>query len=45
MPNASVRDNVLFGVPYDAPRYAEALHVAAMGPDLLALPAGDALGC
>ena len=40
--NASLRDNVLFGAPFDAARYADALERCALLPDLDALPAGDA---
>ena len=38
----TVRDNVLFGAPYDAASYDQALRCACLGPDLAALPAGDA---
>jgi ABC-type multidrug transport system fused ATPase/permease subunit len=38
----TVRDNVLFGAPYDAATYDTALRCACLGPDLDALPAGDA---
>ena len=40
--NASLRDNVLLGLPMDEARYAAALEAAALGPDVAALPAGDA---
>jgi ATP-binding cassette subfamily C (CFTR/MRP) protein 1 len=40
--NASLRENVLLGMPLDAGRYAAALEAAALGPDVAALPAGDA---
>jgi ABC-type multidrug transport system fused ATPase/permease subunit len=36
-----VRENVLFGRPYDQRRYEEAVQVCQLGPDLHALPAGD----
>jgi len=40
--NASVRDNVLFGQPYDAARYEKTLQAACLVKDLEMLPAGDA---
>ncbi|KAF9120403.1 hypothetical protein BGW39_011397 [Mortierella sp. 14UC] len=39
--NASVRDNILFGEPYDESRYHQILHSAGLEPDLAILPAGD----
>eukprot|EP00897_Mesotaenium_endlicherianum_P001271 jgi/Mesen1/1171/ME000124S00204 len=39
--NASVRDNVLFGLPYDRPRYQNAIRVSALERDLELLPGGD----
>ena len=36
--NASVRENILFGLPYDEERYQRAVHAASLGPDLLQLP-------
>ncbi|KAG6543930.1 hypothetical protein Mapa_014771 [Marchantia paleacea] len=39
--NATVRDNVLFGAPYDADRYKHAIHVSALDRDLALLPGGD----
>ncbi|KAJ2779675.1 Transporter of the ATP-binding cassette (ABC), partial [Coemansia javaensis] len=39
--NATVRDNILLGEPFDAGRYAEVLRMCALGPDLGVLPAGD----
>jgi ABC-type multidrug transport system fused ATPase/permease subunit len=40
--NASVRDNVTFGLPLQWGRYRRILHACALGPDLAAWPAGDA---
>ncbi|KAF9150253.1 Multidrug resistance-associated protein 1 [Linnemannia schmuckeri] len=39
--NASVKDNILFGQPYDESRYLQILHSAGLEPDLAILPAGD----
>ncbi|PNH04670.1 Multidrug resistance-associated protein 5 [Tetrabaena socialis] len=39
--NATVRDNILFGLPYDDARYAAALHGACLADDLRQLPGGD----
>jgi ATP-binding cassette, subfamily C (CFTR/MRP), member 1 len=39
--NMTLRDNVLFGMPYDEARYKNALRVCALEPDLKQLPAGD----
>ena len=39
--NASLRDNILFGQPYDEDRYNMVLDACAMRPDLQILPAGD----
>ncbi len=39
--NATVRDNILFGKPYDEKHYRETLRVCCLEPDLLILPAGD----
>ena len=38
----TIRENVLFGAPYDAASYEQALRCACLGPDLAALPLGDA---
>lgn len=38
--NCSLRDNVLFGQPFDAERYARALDVCQLRPDLETLPHG-----
>jgi ATP-binding cassette subfamily C (CFTR/MRP) protein 1 len=37
----SVRRNVLFGQPFEAARYERALAMAALEPDLRAMPRGD----
>lgn len=39
--NASVRDNILFGLPYDAERYNRAIQASALSRDLSLLPGGD----
>eukprot|EP01122_Echinamoeba_exundans_P009591 TRINITY_DN342_c1_g1_i1.p1 TRINITY_DN342_c1_g1~~TRINITY_DN342_c1_g1_i1.p1 ORF type:complete len:1306 (+),score=276.46 TRINITY_DN342_c1_g1_i1:705-4622(+) len=39
--NATVRDNILFGQPFDEKRYTKVLKMAALGPDLDILPARD----
>jgi len=39
--NASVRENILFGSPYDAQRYREVIDACALTRDLEILPAGD----
>ena len=38
----TLRANVIFTAPFDAARYAAACAACALGPDLAALPAGDA---
>jgi ABC-type Mn2+/Zn2+ transport system ATPase subunit len=40
--NTSLRDNILFGAPFDAQRYAQVVEAAALTPDLRILPGGDA---
>ena len=40
--NASLKDNVLFGLPYDERRYNEVIRVCELSRDLEVLPAGDA---
>ncbi|CAH1274483.1 ABCC1 [Branchiostoma lanceolatum] len=39
--NATLRDNILFGIPMNHSRYNEVLEACALGPDLEMLPAGD----
>lgn len=39
--NATVRDNILFGSPYDPQRYKRAISVSALDVDLQLLPGGD----
>lgn len=41
MQNATLRENVLFGKPWDRRKYDETLHVCQLGPDVAMLPAGD----
>lgn len=37
-----MRDNVTFGRDYDEARYQQAVAACALGPDVAALPDGDA---
>ncbi|KAG0280643.1 Multidrug resistance-associated protein 1 [Linnemannia gamsii] len=39
--NATVKDNILFGQPYDESRYLQVLYSSGLEPDLAILPAGD----
>jgi len=39
--NATVRDNILFGKPYDPKLYKEVVEIAALQPDFDIMPAGD----
>jgi len=38
---ASLRENIVFGQPWEEVRYQHAIHAAALRPDLDVLPAGD----
>ena len=40
--NATVRDNILFGQPYERERYYRAIHTSALEKDIDVLPQGDA---
>ena len=39
--NSTVRDNILFGVPYDAKKYQKCLEASQLATDLEILPGGD----
>ncbi|KAJ1815706.1 hypothetical protein LPJ75_002277 [Coemansia sp. RSA 2598] len=39
--NATIRDNILFGEPFDQPRYEKVLSACMLIPDLTIFPAGD----
>ncbi|RLN87100.1 hypothetical protein BBJ28_00022786, partial [Nothophytophthora sp. Chile5] len=39
--NATVKENICFGLPFDEERYFEALRVSSMQKDLAVLPGGD----
>ncbi|KAI8979837.1 hypothetical protein BDF20DRAFT_871958 [Mycotypha africana] len=39
--HASLRDNILFGLPYDSERYKKTLYQCALIKDLMILPDGD----
>ncbi|TMW62698.1 hypothetical protein Poli38472_005316 [Pythium oligandrum] len=39
--NATVRENICFGLPFDAARYEEAVRVSCLKKDLQILPGGD----
>ncbi|KAF9967220.1 hypothetical protein BGZ73_000657 [Actinomortierella ambigua] len=39
--NATVRDNILFGLPYDADRYSRVIRACQLERDMAALPHGD----
>ncbi|KAM4729257.1 ATP-binding cassette sub-family C member 2 [Anableps anableps] len=39
--NATLRDNILFGSPYEDKRFQDVLEACALGPDLKLLSAGD----
>lgn len=38
--NATLRDNILLGAPFDAQRYQDVVEACALQPDLEMLPAG-----
>ncbi|KAI9004539.1 multi drug resistance-associated protein MRP [Hyaloraphidium curvatum] len=40
--SGTVKDNILFGLPFDADRYAAVLRACALEADLARLPSGDA---
>ncbi|KAJ5721205.1 P-loop containing nucleoside triphosphate hydrolase protein [Penicillium malachiteum] len=39
--NATIKDNIIFGLPFDQARYQEVLHASALETDLQTLPHGD----
>ncbi|KAF8942793.1 hypothetical protein BGZ47_006115 [Haplosporangium gracile] len=39
--NATLRDNILFGLEYDRERYEQVIAASGLGPDLVIFPAGD----
>ena len=41
MINASLKDNVLFGLPYNKQKYEHALEICELNYDIEILPAGD----
>ena len=41
--NATVRENILFGQPYNEARYQTALNAASLAPDLAILPGAPLL--
>ena len=41
MRNATLRDNILFGAPFDATKYNKVIEACALKPDLQILPGGD----
>jgi len=43
--NATVRENILFGQPYDEDKYQRALEAASLAPDLAILPGAAPTRC
>ncbi|KNC56025.1 ATP-binding cassette transporter [Thecamonas trahens ATCC 50062] len=41
VPNASLRDNITFGLPFDEDKYQSVIDATALQPDIDLLPAGD----
>ena len=39
--NASIRDNILFGKPFDDERYGKVLHATSLNRDIEIFPHGD----
>ncbi|QKD59067.2 P-loop containing nucleoside triphosphate hydrolase protein [Fusarium oxysporum Fo47] len=39
--NGTIRENILFGLPFDGPFYQKVLDAVALGPDIRRLPNGD----
>jgi ABC-type transport system involved in cytochrome bd biosynthesis fused ATPase/permease subunit len=39
--NLSLRDNILFGMPYDEAKYKQVIHACALELDLKILPNGE----
>ncbi|KAG9063053.1 hypothetical protein KI688_004653 [Linnemannia hyalina] len=39
--NATVKDNIVFGLPFDQDKYDRIVYAAGLGPDIEMLPAGD----
>jgi ABC-type multidrug transport system fused ATPase/permease subunit len=39
--NATVKDNIVFGLPFDQNKYDRIVYAAGLGPDIEMLPAGD----
>jgi ABC-type bacteriocin/lantibiotic exporter with double-glycine peptidase domain len=39
--NMSIKDNILFGKPFNQPKYEETLRICQLDLDLASLPAGD----
>ncbi|KAL4802515.1 P-loop containing nucleoside triphosphate hydrolase protein [Aspergillus unguis] len=41
MENATIKENILFGLPYDRPRYRQTLFASGLEKDMSVLPDGD----